>query len=364
MKTRFLYGLLLTGNMLGLALGIYVLVAVAPAMSLLSTAGSTTAASSSPATRIPALVIFGVTWAHPAPDSLYLIIVVAAAAIGAAIHALTSLSTFVGNRSFVATWTWWYVIRVPVGTGIAAVLYFLLRAGFVSIGPSGGNINAYGVAAFSGLAGMFSKQAVDKMRELFDTMFKSGGDAQRKDKVDSSFTIDHAIPASLPAGSANLVITVVGQGFTAGIQAGVSGQRRDVTVRSSTEVQVTLQSPDVAVPGIISLMLTAPGPEPAPARRLALRVFPVITAVGILAPGSTLRLRVSGVGLAADGRVLVDGSDRTSTSVEEPGAQRQIVVDVTDEDYAQRGQRRLVVVNPDASGGSSDPFALAGVEGW
>jgi hypothetical protein len=59
-----------------------------------------------------------------------------------------------------------------------------LRAGFVTIGPTGGGINAYGVAAFSGLAGMFSKEAVDKFHELFDTMFKTTGDAQRKDKVD------------------------------------------------------------------------------------------------------------------------------------------------------------------------------------
>lgn len=366
MKTRLLYGLLLTGNALGLSLAIYILITVAPAMTVLSAASpaSATAASAAKTTSIPALIIFGVNWAHPAPDALYLIIVVAAAAIGAAIHALTSLSTFVGNRSFVATWAWWYIIRVPVGVGIAAVLYFVLRAGFVSIGPNGGSINAYGVAAFSGLAGMFSKQAVDKMRELFDTMFKTAGDAQRKDKVDSPFTIDHAVPASLPVGTQNPVISVFGQEFAAGIQASVSGQHRDLTVKSPTEVRVTLQAADVHAPGVVSLVVTAPGPEPGPARQLALRVFPVISAVDTGAPGGVRLLRVTGLGFVASSRAQVDGSDRTASVPAGAGQGQQILVNVTDEDYAQRAQRQLVIVNPDASGGSSDPFALTRVTGW
>jgi hypothetical protein len=173
-KTRALYGSLLLENTLGLAVAVYVLAAIAPALPKLSSAGSTPAKGST-ATTIPTLIIFGSSWTHPSAETLYLLVVISAAAIGATIHALTSLSTFVGNKTFVNSWTWWYIIRLPVGVGIAAILYFILRAGFVSIGSSGSNINAYGVAAFSGLAGMFSKQPWTKCENSMIQCSKQAG---------------------------------------------------------------------------------------------------------------------------------------------------------------------------------------------
>jgi hypothetical protein len=128
--------------------------------------------------------VFGATWTKPAPEALNLLIVVVMAAIGASIHALTSLTTYVGNRRFLSSWTWWYIVRMPVGAAIALVLYFVLRAGFVSVTASSSDVNAYGIAAFAGLAGMFAKQATDKLREIFDVAFKSSsGDAERTGKV-------------------------------------------------------------------------------------------------------------------------------------------------------------------------------------
>ena len=36
----------------------------------------------------------------------------------------------------------------------------------------------------AGLVGLFSKQATDKLNEVFSTLVKSGGDDKRKDKLD------------------------------------------------------------------------------------------------------------------------------------------------------------------------------------
>jgi hypothetical protein len=46
----------------------------------------------------------------------------------------------------------------------------------------------YGIAAISGLVGLFSKQATDKLREVFDTAFRvnKGGDSERADNLDST----------------------------------------------------------------------------------------------------------------------------------------------------------------------------------
>lgn len=361
-KRRALYGSLLLENTLGLAAAVYVLAAIAPALPELSSAGST-AAHGSTATTMPALVVFGVSWKHPDPETLYLLVVISAAAIGATIHALTSLSTFVGNKTFVDSWTWWYVIRLPVGVGIAAIFYFVLRAGFVSVGPSGGHINAYGVAAFSGLAGMFSKQAVDKLRELYDSMFKTTGDAQRKNKLDSSFAIDHVRPASLPAHTADLIVSVYGRGFAAGIEASVPDGERDVAVRDSTELRVTLRNGDVATAGIIRLTLRSSSGVPSVPQQVELRVFPVITMIHIH-DGDNRMLRVSGHGFIADSQALINETERHTDLRAVPGQEADLLVRVTDEDFNGRADRQLVISNPDAHGGRSDPFELTNVQGW
>ena len=47
-------------------------------------------------------------------------------------------------------------------------------------------MNPFGIAALGGLAGMFSKQATDKLNEVFSTMFKTSsnsGDNNRSGKL-------------------------------------------------------------------------------------------------------------------------------------------------------------------------------------
>ena len=44
-----------------------------------------------------------------------------------------------------------------------------LGQGTVTAGPA---VNVYGILAFSGLAGMFSRQAIEKLAEVFDVLFQ------------------------------------------------------------------------------------------------------------------------------------------------------------------------------------------------
>ena len=66
---------------------------------------------------------------------------------------------------------------------LGLLFYFVIRAGFVTTGQASA-VNPFGIAAIAGLAGMFSKQATDKLKELFDQLFASSQDAQRNDKLD------------------------------------------------------------------------------------------------------------------------------------------------------------------------------------
>jgi len=108
--------------------------------------------------------------------------------IGAMVHAMTSFADFVGNKRLARSWLPWYFLRPVIGSGLSLFFYVGFRAGLLTgSSAASADINPFGIAAIGGLAGMFSKQATDKLSEVFSTMFKTSsatGDDQRGDKLD------------------------------------------------------------------------------------------------------------------------------------------------------------------------------------
>jgi len=94
-------------------------------------------------------------------------------ALGSFLHVAKSFSTFAGNRELLASWTWWYCLQPLAGMGLALVLYVVVRGGFLSAGANAADVSPYGVAGISGLAGMFSKQATEKLNEVFSNLLKT-----------------------------------------------------------------------------------------------------------------------------------------------------------------------------------------------
>jgi hypothetical protein len=119
-------------------------------------------------------------------ESGLLLLVIVAAALGSYIHSATSFVSYVGNKSLVMSWAWWYILRPFIGVALALVFYFVIRGGLLSANTSAGEVSIYGITAIAGLVGMFSKQATDKLGEVFNTLFKTKegeGDHVRKDKL-------------------------------------------------------------------------------------------------------------------------------------------------------------------------------------
>ena len=119
-------------------------------------------------------------------EARLLLIVMVTGALGSYVHAATSFATYVGNRRLVTSWAWWYALRPFLGAALALIFYFVVRGGLLSSGTAATEMSVYGISALSGLVGMFSKQATDKLREVFDTLFKTetgGGDDARADKL-------------------------------------------------------------------------------------------------------------------------------------------------------------------------------------
>jgi len=110
-----------------------------------------------------------------------LLIVMLAGALGSLVHALRSFCWYVGNRNLVRSWLAMFILLPLVGTTLAVVFYFVVRGGFFSPQASFKDTSPFGFAALAGLIGMFSQQAVLKLKEVAETMLtrpKEGQDSQ------------------------------------------------------------------------------------------------------------------------------------------------------------------------------------------
>jgi len=128
-------------------------------------------------------VFWGKLHFYLTPETRYLSIVVLTGALGSYIHTATSFADFVGNRQFYASWTWWYLLRPFIGVALSLIVYFAVRGGLIGGSTGADALSPYGVAAIAGLAGLFSKQATDKLREVFENLFKTEHPPNRTDKL-------------------------------------------------------------------------------------------------------------------------------------------------------------------------------------
>jgi len=98
-------------------------------------------------------------------------LVVITSALGSYIHTVTSFALYAGNRRLDPSWLAWYLLRPAISAALALIFYFALRAGLFSGAAADQTVNPFGVAAISGMVGMFSKQATEKLGKIFDTIF-------------------------------------------------------------------------------------------------------------------------------------------------------------------------------------------------
>jgi hypothetical protein len=112
-------------------------------------------------------------WTFSISDEVRLFLIVAmSGALGSLVHALRSFYWYVGNRELVRSWVAKYVLLPFVGSSLGLVFYLVIRGGFFSPQASLQQTSPFGFAALAGLVGMFSEQAVLKLKEVADTLLK------------------------------------------------------------------------------------------------------------------------------------------------------------------------------------------------
>jgi hypothetical protein len=197
-------------------------------------------------------------------DVRLLLLVLAAGGLGSFIHTATSFGDYVGNETLSRSWLWWYILRPFIGMILAAIFYLAIRGGLLSPGTNAGSINPFGVAALAGLVGMFSKQAADKLNEIFNTLFKtepSGGDSKRKDSLKNPVPVISDIePKRIEPLTQNIIVNVKGSGFAKGAVVRVNGTSRETILLDETTLTAKLLDEDVTTAGELELTVFNPPP--------------------------------------------------------------------------------------------------------
>ena len=135
-------------------------------------------------------------WEISAEARLYLLVLLMGA-LGSSVYALKSIGDYRGANKLLGSWTVFYLIQPFEGSGIAILMYLVVRGGFLGTGSTSDSINVFGMCAIAGLSGAFSDTAFMKLNEVFDTLFKPKD--SRGGKIDDLVIST----SSLPDGTVN-----------------------------------------------------------------------------------------------------------------------------------------------------------------
>jgi len=162
---------------------------------------------------VVALTIWGiyrywdVATSAKATESQVLRMVVLMGAMGGAIHWMSSLVNFIGNGNLLRRWIPYYVLAPFQGAALAMLVYLLLRVGVLAPPQNAGpaqSLNLLGLYAFAGLTGLFAKQAIEMLRDVFAVIFKKieAKDASGAVRPPSSGAAGSSGPQAAPRGGA------------------------------------------------------------------------------------------------------------------------------------------------------------------
>lgn len=202
-------------------------------------------------------------------DGRLFFVVAVAGAIGGILHALQSLSWYAGNRTLRRSWVVLYSV-MPVSGAIAGVIFYIvLRAGLLTASASTSDASPFGFAAVAALVGLFLAQALEKLQDVFSTLFTPApkGDNYTPAAADASKVTGF----SPERGSVGEEVVIIGTGLAAahavrfnGILAppvSVTANRISVRVpEGATTGPVVVETPDVTItcPGQFNVT-SAPG---------------------------------------------------------------------------------------------------------
>ena len=154
-------------------------------------------------------------------------------------------------------------------------------------------------------------------------------------------------------------VTLAGVNFMPQIVASRNGSARRVAFVDPTQIQVMLDSTDVAETGSITLRLANPSPTIHEGSTTLAVVNPVpvatsLSPANVYVGGAAFTLSVSGSGFVPETIVRVNGSPRLTQFV----SRNQLRAGIPASDLTQGGSLTITATSPSPGGGASDPLKL------
>jgi hypothetical protein len=188
---------------------------------------------------------------HQRTQDRLLLLVMLAGALGGTLHALRSLFYYIGMRMLRLSWLPMYLALPLTGASISTVFFLVFVGGFFS--PQGGDGQSFFLmVGVSALVGMFSPQAVEKLKKISEAILTSAPPA-----ADSrpELILRSVEPAEGPQ-AGKFEVVLAGSGFASGATVQFDGV--NVPVQSFSSTRITLQAPPRAAPGAVDVEITNP----------------------------------------------------------------------------------------------------------
>jgi hypothetical protein len=198
-----------------------------------------------------------------------LLIVILAGALGSLLHGLRSVAWYFGNRSLVRSWIPFYVMLPFAGAVLAFLFYVVIRGGFFSPASSFKDTSPFGFAAFAAVVGMFSTQAVLKLKEVAETMLSKpapGEDSKPQGAHDPTPTKPPSVTSvnkkASAAGGKDDTLEINGADFVSSSQVEINGKTRTSNFVGPAQLTVAMTDADHMVidnGGDLKVVVVNPG---------------------------------------------------------------------------------------------------------
>ena len=193
-------------------------------------------------------------------NTILLILVALMGFLGNMVHIASSFTSFVGNGTFKRSWILWYCVKPFTAAALAIIVYFIIRAGFLSYGTGAAGISLYGILALSAFTGLFTDSATLKLKEVFEVIFKPKD--ERDDKlVDPEISVTSLSPLSIPPAGESTIIIEGTNLDTAGIKITLDGNDMKATTiaKDSIEIRYTPTPAAIATSKAVLVLMDKSG---------------------------------------------------------------------------------------------------------
>ena len=190
-------------------------------------------------------------------ETRLILVVILSGFLGALVYSLRSFFWYTGNRELKWSWLLMYLLVPIVGAMLAVIFYMLLRGGLFSPTTTVADTSPFGFAAIAALVGMFTNQASEKLRTVFETLMTKPATGRDASTVVPP-TITSAAPPSVTAG-VDTVLTLKGSGFTQTSVVIIGNEELKPTVLSANELTVAIPAALSAKATVLKLVVSTPG---------------------------------------------------------------------------------------------------------